>query len=103
MIQTSFLDFFDPVQFSVHVEGGVDEAGIFHKISRIDNSRIAEIFAREVLALLVRKEFLSPKWAVRLLSWRHTGFSAHSRVRAKTKKEAERVGENFLPSLLSCP
>jgi hypothetical protein len=30
-------------------EGGVDESGVFHKISRIDDSRLAELFAREVL------------------------------------------------------
>ena len=69
-------------------EGGVDRAGVFHKIPRRDDSRLEEIFAREVLAMLVRKELLSPEWAERLLSWRHTGFSVHSLVRAKTKPEA---------------
>jgi hypothetical protein len=39
--------------------------------------------------------------AERLLSWRHTGFSVHSRVRAKTKKEAERVGKYMIRPLLS--
>ena len=67
----------------------MDEAGIFHKIPRIHDSRLAEIFAREVLGFLVHKELLSPEWAERLLSWRYTGFSVHSRVRAKTKREAE--------------
>jgi len=67
-------------------EGGVDEAGVFHRIPRLDDSRLASLFAREVLADLVRKEFLSPEWAERLLSWRHTGFNVHSRVRAKTKR-----------------
>jgi len=33
-------------------------AGVFHKIPRIDDSRLAEIFAREVLADLIRKELL---------------------------------------------
>jgi hypothetical protein len=70
----------------------VDETGVFHKVPRIDDSRLTDLFAREVLADLVRKELLSPEWAERLLSWRHTGFNVHSRVRAKTKKEAERVG-----------
>jgi hypothetical protein len=55
--------------------------------------RALELFAREVLADLVRKELLSPEWAERILSWRHTGFSVHSRVRANTKPEAERVGK----------
>jgi hypothetical protein len=81
--------------------GGVDEAGFFHKIPWIDDSRLAELFAREVLSDLVRKELLSPEWTQRLLSWRHTGFNVHSRVRARTKKEAERVGKYMIRPLLS--
>jgi len=67
--------------------------GVFHKIPRIDDSRLADVFAREVLAMLVRKELLSPEWAACILFWRHTGFNVHSRVRARTKHEAERVGK----------
>jgi hypothetical protein len=82
-------------------EGGVDETGVFHKIPRIDDSRLAELFAHEVLRLLVDRELLSPEWAERLLSWRHTGFNVHSRVRTKTKPEAERVGKYMIRPLLS--
>jgi len=72
-------------RFHVHLhflvtEGGVDEAGVFHKIPRIDDSRLAEIFAREVLAMLVRKELLSPEWAERILCWPHSGFNVHSHI-----------------------
>ena len=55
-------------------------ADVFHKIPRIDDSRLAEIFAREVLAMLVRKELLSPEWAERILSWPHSGINVHSRI-----------------------
>jgi ribosomal protein S27E len=82
-------------------EGGVDEAGVFHKVSRIVDSQLAELFAREVLGFLVHKELLSPEWADRLLSCRHTGFNVHSRVRARIKREAERVGKYMLRPLLS--
>ena len=82
-------------------EGGTDAAGVFHKIPRIDDSRLAEVFAREVLAMLVRKELLSPEWVVHILSWRHTGFNVHSLVRAKTKIEAERVGKYMLRPVLA--
>jgi hypothetical protein len=34
-------------------EGGVDRAGIFHRLPRLDDVRLAEILGREVLALLV--------------------------------------------------
>jgi hypothetical protein len=82
-------------------DGGMDADGVFHIIPRIDDARLAEIFAREVLADLVRKELLSPEWAERILSWRHTGFNVHSLVRAKTKAEAERVGKYMIRPLLS--
>ena len=82
-------------------EGGVDEAGLFHKVPRMDDSRLAELFGREVLGFLVGWELLSPEWAERLLSWRHTGFNVHSRVRARTKTEAERVGKYMIRPLLS--
>ena len=79
----------------------MDEAGLFHKISRIDDSRLAEVFTREVLAFLVGRELLSQEWAERILSWRHMGFNVHSRVRAKTKPEAERVGKYMIRPVLS--
>ena len=98
--------FGDRINLHVHLhflvtEGSVDEAGVFHQIPRIDDSRLAEIFASEVLADLVRKELLSPEWAERVLSWRHTGFNVHSLVRTKTKQEAERVGKYMIRPLLA--
>jgi hypothetical protein len=82
-------------------EGGVDEAGLFHKVPRIDDSRLAELFGREVLGFLVHKELVSTEWAEKILSWGHSGFNVHSRVRARTKKEAERVGKYMIRPLLS--
>jgi Putative transposase len=84
--------FGDRINFHPHLHflvtgGGVDEAGVFHKISGIDDSRLAELFGREVLGCLVRKQLLVPEWAERVLSWRHTSFNVHSRVRAKLKTE----------------
>jgi hypothetical protein len=83
---------------------GVSSAHIIdciHKIPRIDDSRLAEIFAREVLAMLVGRELLSPEWGERILAWRHTGFNVHSLVRAKTRDEAEPVGKYMIRPLLS--
>jgi ribosomal protein S27E len=98
--------FGDRLNFHPHLhllvtEGGVDRAGIFHRLPRLDDARLAEIFAREVLALLVGKGLLSPEWAERILSWRHTGFNVHSRVRTRTKVEAERVGKYMVRPVLA--
>jgi len=51
--------------------------------------------------MLVCKELLSPEWAERILSWRHTGFNVHSLVRTKTKPEAERVGKYMIRPVLA--
>ena len=94
------INFHPHLHFLV-TEGGMDKAGLFHKVPRIDDSRLAEVFAREVLADLVHKQLLSPEWADRLLSWRYTGFNVHSRVRARTKAEAERVGKYMVRPILA--
>jgi hypothetical protein len=98
--------FGDRINFHPHLhllltEGGIDRAGIFHRLPRLDDARLADIFAREILALLVSKGLLSPEWAERILSWRHTGFNIHSRVRARTKAEAERVGKYMVRPILA--
>ena len=99
MIQPSGPALLHPHLHFLVTEGGVDEAGLFLKVSRIDDSRLTELFAREVLVDLVRTQLLSPEWVERLLSWRHSGFPVHSRVRAKTKTEAERVGKYMIRPL----
>ena len=35
------------------------------------------------------------------MGWRHSGFSVHSKVKASTKQEAERVGKYMIRPLLS--
>ena len=98
--------FGDRINFHPHLhllvtEGGMDQAGVFHRLPHLDDSRLAEIFAREVLRLLVGKGLLSPEWAEQILSWRHTGFNVHSRVRARTKTEAERIGKYMVRPILA--
>ncbi len=48
---------------------------------------VAESFAREVLGLLVSRGWLSAEWRERILSWRHSGFNVHRKVRTKSKAE----------------
>ena len=98
--------FGDRINFHPHLhllvtEGGMDRVGAFHRLPHLDDSRLAEIFAREVLRLLVGKGLLSPEWAERILSWRHTGFNVHSRVRARTRTEAERIGKYMVRPILA--
>jgi hypothetical protein len=82
-------------------EGGEDEQGRFHHVQTFDDSLLAEFFSREVFALLLREELISEEMVEKILHWRHSGFSVHSRVRAVSKREAERVGKYMIRSLLS--
>jgi len=96
----------DRIHFHPHLhllvtEGGIDREGIFHRQPRLDDARLAEISGREVLRLLVDRGLLSPEWVERILSWRHTGFNVHSRVRARTKTEAERIGKYMVRPVLA--
>jgi len=62
---------------------------------------LAEFYKREVFALLLGEELISPEIVEMIASWHHSGFSVHSKVKASTKKEAERVGKYMIRPLLS--
>jgi hypothetical protein len=102
VIQTSG----DRINFHVHLhllvaEGGEDPDGIFHHLAEFQDGLIAEFFSREVFALLLKEELISEAVVEKIEGWRHTGFSVHSKVRAQTKEEAERVGKYMVRPLLS--
>jgi hypothetical protein len=88
----------------IHVlvtEGGTASDGTFHHISRFHDERIQAFFTREVFSLLLRKKLIGPALVEKIFSWHHTGFNVHSKVRAQTRKEAERVGKYMIRPLLS--
>jgi hypothetical protein len=82
-------------------EGGEDAEGKFHHLASFQDSLLAEFFSREVFALLLRHELISEDLVEKISGWRHSGFSVHSKVRAQTRKEAERVGKYMIRPLLS--
>jgi len=98
--------FGDRINFHPHIhvlvtEGGVSREGAFHKVSRFHDDTIRELFTHEVFSLLLRKKLIDLPLVQKILGWRHTGFNVHSKVRAQTKREAERVGKYMIRPLLS--
>ena len=94
------------INFHTHLhflvtEGGEDSEGRFHHLASFQDSLLAEFFSREVFALLLREELISEALVDKIAGWRHSGFSVHSKVRALTRKEAERVGKYMIRPLLS--
>jgi len=81
-------------------EGGEDCGGRFHHLASSQDSLLANFFKREVFALFLRQELISEASVDKIAAWRHSGFSVHSKVKAKTRKEAEQVGKYMIrPSL----
>ncbi|MGB2843398.1 MAG: transposase, partial [Candidatus Aminicenantaceae bacterium] len=62
---------------------------------------IQEIFTHEVFSLLLREKLIGLPLVEKILRWRHTGFNVHSKVRATSMREAERVGKYMIRPLLS--
>jgi hypothetical protein len=54
-----------------------------------------------VLGILVSKDLLSPQVRDKILSWRHTGFNVHSKVRAATRRDARRVARYMAKPILA--
>jgi len=82
-------------------EGGSDQEGRFHSVSRFNDDLLREIFTREVFSLLLHKQLINLTLIQKILRWRHTGFHVHSKVRARSKKEAEQVGKYMIRPILS--
>jgi len=57
--------------------------------------------AYEVFLLLLGKQLINQDFVKRILSWRHSGFNVHSKVRAESKEEAERIGKYMIRPVLS--
>ena len=51
--------------------------------------------------MLLGEELISEALVEKIMGWSHSGFSVHSKVRAQTRKEAERVGKYMIRPLLS--
>ncbi len=98
--------FGDRLNFHPHIhvlitEGGTAPIGAFHHVGRFHDELIQEIFTYEVFSLLLQKKLIGLPLVQKILGWRHTGFNVHSKVRATSKSEAERVGKYMIRPLLS--
>ena len=51
--------------------------------------------------MLLRKQLINLTLIQKILRWRHSGFHVHSKVRARSKKEAEQVGKYMIRPILS--
>ena len=98
--------FGERINFHPHIhvlvtEGGTAPDGAFHHVSSFHDGIIRDLFTHEVFSLLLREKLISLPLVQKILGWRHTGFNAHSKVKATSKREAERVVKYMIRPLLS--
>jgi len=92
---------FHPHLHFLITDGGTDEEGTFHQVTHFDDKAIARFFSQEVFSLLLQQKLINPALVKKMLLWKHSGFSVHSKVRAETKQEIEKIGKYMIRPLLS--
>ena len=81
----SYQTFGDLLRWNPHyhclvLEGGIDETGSFHHIPIKDTASLTEVFRRRVIKLFVDRGLLDRRFALKMLSWKHSGFSVDASV-----------------------
>jgi hypothetical protein len=92
----SYQSFGDLVRWNPHyhclvLKGGLDEAGSFHHIPIKDNASLTEVFRRRVIKLFVDRGLLDRRFALKILSWKHSGFSVDASVSIPASSQKARV------------
>jgi ribosomal protein S27E len=87
---------FHPHLHFLITDGGKDEEGSFQKVTVFDDRLLARLFSREVFTLLLKEKLITLNLVRKILSWRHSGFNVHSKVKAGSKEEAERIGKYMI-------
>jgi len=75
----------------VHVlvtDGGFLPDGTLRPLAWFDSGHVERLFRAEVLRMLLEKELITEAIVDNLLSWRHSGFSAHGAVRVEDRAGA---------------
>jgi len=88
-----------PHVHAMATRGGWDAEGRFVSIPFVSTVAVERLFRAEVLRRLLDKELISEAVIDNLLSWRHSGFSAHGAVRVEDRQGAVRLGRY----MIRCP
>ena len=80
-------------------DGGFLPDGAFRPLAWLDSRHVERLFRAEVLRMLLEKELITEAIVDNLLSWRHSGFSAHGAVRVEDRAGAGRLGRY----MIRCP
>jgi hypothetical protein len=96
----------DLLQWHAHLiatDGARTRDGSWHELPEWDGERLMALFRERLLAKLVEKRAISKELVVKLLAWRHPGFSAHvgDRIAAEDKRRLEDTAAYLVRNPLS--
>jgi len=86
---------------SGHRGGGTDKKGQFHRVPHFKDPLLCRFFTLKVFSLLLEKKLINQNLVQKISQWRHTGFNVHSKVRAESKGDLEKVGKYMIRPILS--
>ncbi len=84
---------FNPHFHAIVLEGGFDEEGTFYYIPFSGLDPMVEVFRCRVVWMLVEKRLLNKEFAIKLLAWKHSGFSIDNSVRILDHEAQENLSE----------
>jgi hypothetical protein len=73
--------------------------GAFRPLAWFHSQHVERLFRAELLRMLLNRELINEAVVDNLLSWRHSGFSAHGAVRVEDRQGAVRLGRY----MIRCP
>ena len=73
--------------------------GAFRPLAWFDSRHVERLFRAEVLRILLSRNLITEQVVTNLLSWRHSGFSAHGAVCVPDREGAVRLGRY----MIRCP
>ena len=80
--------------------------GAFRPLAWFHSQHVERLFRAEVLRMLLRKELITEAIVDNLLSWRHSGFSAHGAVRVDDRGTRPQAGSGAVRLghyMIRCP
>ena len=80
-------------------DGGFRPDGSFRPLVWFDPQQVERLFRAEVLRILLSRNLITEQVVTNLLSWRHSGFSAHGAVCVQDREGAVRLGRY----MIRCP
>lgn len=92
---------FHPHLHVLVTDGGFTPGGAFRPIAWFHSQHVERLFRAEVLRMLLGKELIIEAVVDNLLSWRHSGSSAHAAVRVEDRQGAVRLGRYMIRCPLS--